>query len=162
MRGWCPCPSDDVVPRPAPTSQAGGVDMDVPPGSLSVTNRVLSLSVAGFLALAACETKNAGGPTQAGGATGSGGQESSGSKGGGGSTVGSDRTASSGGAGAGGGATSAGGASAAGQSLRNVSPARPWFLCRAGTGGMRNLSRSVGGRPHERAPWGSASYRSVA
>jgi len=79
-----------------------------------VRNRVFALGIVGFLALASCETKNAGGPTQAGGATGSGGQASGGSGGAGGGTVASGGTRSSGDAGAGGSATSSGGAGAGG------------------------------------------------
>jgi beta-galactosidase len=77
-----------------------------------VRKQVLALGVAGFLTLAACETKNAGGPTQTGGATGNGGQVSGGS--GGSGAVGSGGTRSSGGAGAGGSTTSSGGAGAGG------------------------------------------------
>jgi alpha-L-fucosidase len=71
---------------------------------------ILRAGLVGILLLAACETKNAGAPTQTGGATGSGGQSLGGSGGGAGGTAGSGGTRSDGGASGSGGATSVGGA----------------------------------------------------
>ncbi|MBN2576842.1 MAG: DUF4968 domain-containing protein, partial [Deltaproteobacteria bacterium] len=99
---------------------------------------LLSTGVIGFLALAACETKNAGPPAQSGGATGSGGQQSSGGEGGGGAS-GSGGTRSSAGAGGSAGATTSGGAGGVGGATGG-----------GGTGSGGATSGGAGGRASSR------------
>ena len=70
--------------------------------------RIFSVGFVGFLAIAACGTKNQGGPTQTGGNTSSGGQRSGGSGEGTGGTGGSGGVPSSGGTSAGGGGAATG------------------------------------------------------
>jgi beta-galactosidase len=112
-----------------------------------VKSRGFYVSIVGILALAACETNNAGGPTQSGGATGSGGQRTGGS---GGGAAGSGGVSNSGGAGAGGNATpggsgGGGGATAQGGAAGSGGASGAGGIGSGGQAGNRTGGTGMGG-----------------